>query len=154
MPELVYEFSYHADLEAPTFVGQGPGPYGQRLIFGGRGGTFDGDRLKGTLVPGTVDWFLLGTDGFGRLDARVTFLTHDGAVLYASYFGLLQVTPGIMDVLGGGQTPTEYEDHYFRTQPRFETGDERYAWINQTYFVAEGRLVPGPAVDYRVYRVT
>jgi hypothetical protein len=154
MPELVHEFSYHADLEAPTFCGQEPGPFGQRMIFGCQGGTFEGDRLKGSIAPGTVDWFLLGNDGYGRLDVRATFHTHDGAALYLSYLGILEVTPGVMDILGGGQTPTDYGDQYFRTQPRFETGDERYAWVNQTQFVGEGRLVPGPAVEYRVYRVT
>jgi hypothetical protein len=37
---------------------------------------------------------------------------------------------------------------------RLETGDERYAWVNQTLFVADGRVHPGPVVEYRVHRVT
>ena len=48
---------------------------------------------------------------------------------------------------------TDYGDQYFRTSPRFETGEPRYAWLNQTLFVAEGRLRPG-MVEYKVYRVT
>ena len=35
---------------------------------------------------------------------------------------------------------TAWGDQYFRTAPRFETGDERYAWLNQTVFVARGRV--------------
>ena len=31
--------------------------------------------------------------------------------------------------------------------------DERYQWVNQTQFIGEGRLVAGPTVEYRVYRV-
>ena len=50
--------------------------------------------------------------------------------------------------------PTEFADQYFRTTPRFETGDSRYAWLNQAVFIGEGRLVPGFAVEYRVYRAT
>jgi hypothetical protein len=38
--------------------------------------------------------------------------------------------------------------------PRLETGDPRYEWVNQTVFVAEGRLHRGPVVEYRVFRVT
>jgi hypothetical protein len=38
--------------------------------------------------------------------------------------------------------------------PRLETGDERYAWVNQTVFIADGRVHPGPTVEYRVHRVT
>jgi hypothetical protein len=37
--------------------------------------------------------------------------------------------------------------------PRLETGDQRYKWVNQTQFLGQGRLVPGPTVEYRVYRV-
>ena len=54
---------------------------------------------------------------------------------------------------GSGQE-TAFGDQYFRTSPRFETGDQRYAWLNQSLFVGEGRVFPGLGVEYRVYRVT
>lgn len=153
MPELVHEFTYRADLEPPVAVGQGP--YGTRFVFSASGGTFEGDRFKGTIAPGTVDWLLLGPDNIARLDVRATFHTHDGAAVYLSYYGLFNVTPAIMEILGGGGQSTEFEDQYFRTNPRFETGDERYAWLNQTMFIGEGRILTNPmGVEYRVYRVT
>jgi hypothetical protein len=153
MPELVHEFTYHADLEPPAACGVGP--YGTRFIFSATGGTFEGDRLKGTIAPGTVDWLLLGPDNVARLDVRATFHTHDGAVLYLQYFGLFNVTPAIGEILGGGGQSTAFEDQYFRTNPRFETSDERYAWMNQTLFVGEGRILADPlGVEYRIYRVT
>ena len=40
----------------------------------------------------------------------------------------------------GATRPTEYGDQYFMTGPRFETGDERCAWLNELVFVGEGRL--------------
>ena len=150
--DLEYEFSYHADLLPPVDVG--PGVFGHRMFFEVSGGTFEGERLKGTIGTGGGDWLLLGPDGHGRLDVRATFTTHDGAVLYLSYHGIIQVTEGVMAVLGGGTQPTDYGDQYFRTSPRWETGDERYAWMTQALWVGEGRLLPGPAVEYRVYRVT
>ncbi len=151
MPELVHEFSYHADLEGSMV---GPGPFGTRVFAHVVSGTVEGDRLKGTLAPTGGDWLLIGSDGWGRADVRIQMLTHDGAVIYAQYLGLLEITPAIGAILGGGGEATEFEDQYFRTAPRLETGDERYAWVNTSLFVAEGRLTPGPAVDYRVYRVT
>ena len=45
---------------------------------------------------------------------------------------------------------TEFGDTYFVTQPRFETGDARYSWLNYTLAVAEGRFIPG-GVEYQVY---
>lgn len=52
----------------------------------------------------------------------------------------------------GGETA--FEDQYFRTAPRLECGDVRYAWANQSLFIGQGRLYPGLAVQYRVFRVT
>ena len=36
--------------------------------------------------------------------------------------------------------------------PRFETGDERYAWLNELVCVGEGEPVPG-GVAHRIYAV-
>jgi len=38
------------------------------------------------------------------------------------------------------------------TAPRFETGDERYAWLNDLVCVGEGRSTED-GVAYRVYAV-
>jgi hypothetical protein len=48
--------------------------------------------------------------------------------------------------------PTLNGDQYFRTTPQFETDGARYSWLNQSIFVAEGRIAPG-GVKYKVYRV-
>jgi hypothetical protein len=52
----------------------------------------------------------------------------------------------------GGET--RWEDQCFRTAPCLETGDPRYGWVNQSLFVAKGRIYPGLGVQYRVHRVT
>jgi hypothetical protein len=150
MPDLVHELDIHADL-AVTDVGAGP--FGQRLNFTVVGGELVGDRIKGTFDGAGGDWLLLGPDGVGRLDVRFTVRTGDGAHIYVQYFGILKLTPEIQAILGGGSTPTGYGDQYFFMTPRLETGDERYSWVNETVFVGEGRVLPGPAVEYRVYRV-
>ncbi|WP_369254761.1 DUF3237 domain-containing protein [Geodermatophilus amargosae] len=150
MPHLVLEFEYHADLE-PHPVG--PGPFGNRAEATITGGEVRGDRLEGRFVGAGADWLLVGPDGFGRIDVRALIQTVDGAYVYVQYPGLMELTPAVLAVMGGGGSPSEFGAQYFVTTPRLETGDERYAWVNQTVFVAEGRIVPGPAVEYRVYRV-
>lgn len=154
MPQLIEEFEYYADIAAPQEVGAGP--FGQRMIVPVPGGELAGDRLKGSFVGSAGDWLLVGGDGFGRLDVRATLETVDGAFIYFQYFGLLEMTPEITAVLGGGDTPTNFGGQYFFTNPRLETGDERYGWVNKTFFVGQGRLTPGPAgprVEYKVYRL-
>jgi hypothetical protein len=122
--------TYHADLAPPQVIGKTA--FGTRQIFEVTGGTFEGPGLSGKILTCGGDWLLTDDAGIGRLDVRATFLTDDGAHIYMQYYG------------------TEYGDHFFVTQPRFETGDERYAWLNQTVAVAEGRIRPS-AVEYQVY---
>jgi hypothetical protein len=147
--KLEYLMTYRADLKPPVDVGQGPA--GSRQIFDVTGGQFEGPRLKGKLLPSGADWLLLGPDGVGRLDVRGTLETDDGARIYLQYHGILVMNEKIAKSMAEG-AETQYGDSYFFTQPRFETGDERYAWLNSIVAIGEGRTVPN-AVEYRVYQV-
>lgn len=151
MPKLIKEFEYLVDVGRIDDVGTGP--FGQRVIGTRTGGQITGDRLKGTIIGPGADWSLVGQDGFSRLDERLTFKTVDGALIYVQDFGLVELTSATMDVINGGDTPTNFGDQYFFTNPRLETGDERYSWVNRTMFIGEGRVLPGPQVECRVYRV-
>ncbi|MCW2778304.1 MAG: hypothetical protein JWN17_2029 [Frankiales bacterium] len=144
------EMTARYDLAAPVPVG--PGPFGTRMVFGFTGGRVEGERISADVVPGGADYLLVGPDGFGRIDVRGTLQTDDGAAVYVHYTGLISMNEAVGTALatGGG---TEWTDQYFRVAPQFETGDERYAWLNQSLFVAEGRIVPG-AIEYRICRVS
>lgn len=139
--------TYSADLLPAVAVG--PGPYGNRLVFEVSGGTFEGPRLRGRLLTGGGDWLLLDSEGIGHLDVRATFETHDGALIYVQYFGRLEVTDAVMAALGG-QGETRFGDQHFFSQPRFETGDERYRWLNRVIAVGQGRVLPN-RVEYQVF---
>jgi hypothetical protein len=143
--ELLYEM--HADLKPPAVVG--PGPYGTRMIFDVTGGSFAGPRLRGRLLASGGDWLLVRPDGHGLLDVRATLATDDGAFVYAQYHGVLELSARVQALIASGGS-TEFGEVYFATQPRFETGDPRYAWLNAVVAVGEGRLLPN-AVEYRVY---
>jgi hypothetical protein len=90
-----------------------------------------------------------GASAHSREYVRAQFLTDDGAAIYGSYGGLLQMTPKVQAALADPNGSTDF----FRTTPRFETGDPRYAWLNQCVFVSEGRILPGRTVEYKCYRV-
>ena len=148
---LEYELTYHALLKEPVVVGAGP--YGSRLVFEVTGGHVEGKRLKGTILTGGADWLLVGADGWGRLDVRVQVMTDDGAAIYVAYYGILEMNDKVQRATTEA-SGTDYSDQYFRTNPRFESGDPRYAWLNHTLFVAEGHILAGLGVEYRVYRLT
>ena len=150
-PELVYECTYRAQILPPVDVG--PGPFGHRMIFEVTEGVVEGERLSGIIKSGGGEWFLAGADGFGRIDVRLQMTTNDGANIYFQYFGLLELNDASMAAIAT-QVGTDFEDHYFRTNPRLETGDARYAWVNQTLFIGKGHALPGLLIEYDVYRVT
>jgi len=147
--KLDYLMTYRADLKPPVDVGKGP--FGARAIYDVTGGTAEGPRLRGTFHPSGGDWLLIGPDGIARLDVRATLETDDGARIYVQYFGVLEMNAKVQAALAEGGS-TEFGDSYFVTQPRFETGDSRYAWLNRVVAIAEGRILPA-AVEYRVHEV-
>lgn len=147
--QLVQECSIRAMLAAPVPVGAGP--IGVRMYYGITGGEVVGERLRGKVLGGGGEWALIGPDGFLRVDVRAQIETHDGAFIYAQYFGLLEMNAAVQHATQTG-AGTAYEDQYFYTNPRMETGDPRYAWVNTTFFIGEGRLIPGLGVEYRIWR--
>ena len=122
------------------------------MFFDVISGSVNGPRIQGEFRGGGGDWLLLGADGFGRLDVRAQIETSDGAFVYVQYYGVVEMNEKVQVAMGAAEA-TDFGDQYFRTSPRFETGDQRYSWLNQSLFVGEGRLYPGFGVEYRVYRV-
>lgn len=144
---LVEEFTFNAKVAAPIPVGDGP--YGPRTIYEIIGGDVTGDRIRGKVLGG-ADWALIGSDNFLRIDVRAQIETHDGANLYFQYQGLLGISPLLQAALEKDQS-TKFGDQYCFIHPRLESGDPRYNWVNTTFFVGEGRAIPG-GVEYRVFR--
>lgn len=149
--DLELEFEYDALLNAPVVTG--PACFGTRMILTVKEGTVRGERISGKLLPGGGDWLLADGQGYGHVDVRAQLETDDGALIYVQYFGMLEMNDKLQNALATG-SETQFSDQYFRTTPRLETGDPRYAWVNHTVFVAEGRAIEGLGVEYRVYRVT
>ena len=148
--KLEFLMEYTADLQPPS-RNTGGGPFGTRGLAVVTGGSFEGPRLKGTIwAGGGGDWWLRGPDGVQRLDVRATFETDDGALIYVQYYGVAR-PEGDRPMAHRGEA-SEYGDAYFMTAPRFETGDERYTWLNGLVCVAEGKRTT-QGVAYRVYVV-
>ena len=146
--DLVHEFTFRATLKPPLPIGAGP--VGTRMYYELSGGEVVGNRLSGAVLGGG-EWALIGPDGYLRVDVRAQIETNDGAFLYVQYLGLVEMNAAVQNATEK-QTGTEFTDQYFYTNPRFETGDARYSWLNTTFFIGEGRIIPGLGVEYRVWR--
>ena len=122
---------------------------GRRRFIAITGGTVEGPRLRGIVLPGGGDWMLEGADGLCRLDVRKTFETDDGALIDVRYIGLYQVSDAVNACLASGGS-CQFGDTLFQVQAQFETSDTRYAWLNRTVAVGEGRET-AEGVVYQLY---
>ena len=77
-------------------------------------------------------------DGSIKLDVRVLLHTHDGADIFMRYEGVgLRQDDGSLNLA---------------TAPLFETGDERYTWLNHVQAITSGKS-KGGVVTYEVFGV-
>ena len=120
-------------------------PHGTRRTAPLTGGSFEGPRLRGTVLPGgSADWLLARSDGVLELDLRATLRTDDGALISMRSFGLRHGPAEVIAALGRGEV-VDPASYYFRTTPRFETGHPAYAFLNRLVAVAIGDRRPdGP----------
>jgi hypothetical protein len=147
--KLVHLFQMKATVEAPIEIG--PMPIGTRRVFNATGGSFKGERLNGTVLPGGGEWFLESGEGFGQVDVRLMLRTDDDVHIYLRYSGVMDFNEVVGGKLAAGQS-TEYGDNRFLTQVRMECADPKYAWLATTIAVGEGRMHPD-CVEYAIYEV-
>jgi hypothetical protein len=129
----------------------GAAPLGRRRIIPITGGRFGGERLSGRVLAGGADWQVVRADGVAHLDARYTLETADGALIYVRNRGYRHGPREVLAQLAAGEN-VDPGLYYMRTTPLFETGDERYAWLNRIVAVASGARRPA-AVELEVFEV-
>jgi Protein of unknown function (DUF3237) len=151
MAEIKTEFLFKIVLDVPPVLDLGVTPYGTRRIARIAGGTFEGPKLKGTVLPGGGDWLLFRHDQVLQLDVRLVMETDDKQMIYMTYKGFRHGPKDVIDRLNRGESvdPSLY---YFRATPYFETGSDKYGWMNRICTVATGqRSASGPT--YHVFQV-
>ena len=99
--------------------------HGRRTVVPITGGTFEGPRLKGTIINGGAD-YQLNTEKRTELEAIYCIRTDDGINIHVRNKGI------IYNGLDAEGKPT----FYFRAAPTFEApADSKYGWLNNALFV-------------------
>ena len=115
------------------------------------GGSFDGERLSGTVMDGGSDWQTLKADGSVALDVRLVLKTSDGAIVAMTYRGVRHGAPEVIARVDRGEV-VDPSEIYFRSIVQFETAEPRYDWLNHLVAVGVGqRRADGPV--YSVFEV-
>lgn len=135
------EFVYEAICDlAPTMM-LGDSPLGERRMVPITGGTFEGPRIRGTVLAGGADRQLIRKDGVRQLDALYELRAEDGAVITVRNRVLVD------DPQGGPR--------YAFSTLEITAPDGPHAWLNRGVYVGTlDSLRPArAAVCIRVYRV-
>jgi Protein of unknown function (DUF3237) len=140
--ELVPLCTAQIRLKPPIELGTGCA--GTRVIGEIASFQFKGDRLRGEMAgAAAADWLLIGPEGTGTIDVRAALRTDDGAVIFVQYNG-----KSLGDFSQGLQWPV-----IIYVTPRFETGDERYTWLNSVQAIGKGIVYEDLTLEYEWYEV-
>lgn len=114
-------------------------PLGARVVGEADECRWEGDRVR-AVQQGRAgsDWLTIGAGGVCAIDARMTFRTEDGAVIFMRYGDRVRLVDAV---------PTDLV-----AAPTFETAAPRYAWLNTVQAVAIGRR-DGSDLAYDMFEV-
>jgi len=146
--ELKPLFTIKAEVDAPPqLVGAVPHGYTRRVMTVS-GGHFEGERLRGRVLPGGADVVLERPDGGLHLDVRLVLETDAGELIYMTYNGRRNgSTPEIMRKIVNRE-PLPRGADYFRVLVQFETAAPALLWLNDKVAIGTGTREPnGPLYD-------
>ena len=149
-PHLRFAFEAYVDVAPSEHVGNGAGDVLDLTPI--TGGTVDGPRLRGAIVPGGGDWAVLRGAGVYKLDARYLFRAEDGALIDIVNRGYWRALTS--EALARAQAGRRLEESevYFRTSPVFRTDAPAHRWLAETVFVGFAREEAGQ-ICIRFYEV-
>jgi len=146
-PALEYLMTLHAPIAgAPQRIDE------TLTIFHSDSGTAEGPRINGRILAPTGDWLRAMPGGSLRVDARMSIATDDGAQIHVQYGGVIAIAPADFARMAAGETLTAIEMHFI-TAPLFQTGDDRYAWLNRTQAVGKAVALKGGEGGYVRYEL-
>ena len=137
-PEMEFVMQLKVTLDAAYTVGETP--HGRRTVIPITGGTFEGPKLKGTILNGGADW-QLAKGNRTEVEAIYSIKTDDGVYIHIRNRG----------IIAGGQGG----QFYFRCAPQFEAPeDSPYAWLNNSLFLCAPSFGGGfNGITLNVWRV-
>ena len=127
----------HVEVSEPKIVGETG--EGKLTIIPITGGSFEGESLRGKVLPGGADWSTQLPGGVAHVHARYWIETDDGAIIA---------------VENEGYYNQNRADGVIRTTPRFSCDiNGKYAFLTRDVYAAELASGGKNAVEIRVYRL-
>jgi hypothetical protein len=125
VPPLTSEFLFTADVQRGTLTDLGPSKLGHKRVGTIDGGTFEGPRMKGVVLPGGGYFQTIRDTGSIMLHTEYLLKTDDGVTIYTRNEAVAMTRPD--------------KSLYVRAWITFEApADSAYAWLHDFLFVGSG----------------
>ena len=139
VPQATLEPMGVLHVQLGDMVEVGGGPKGPRVVVDVVSIDLQSDKITASLATNdAADWLTIADDGkLACLDVRFTLKTDDGAFIFVEYQGRGDMEAGLI-----------------AAAPTFQTGSEKYAWLNNIQAISAGNvnLETGELV-YNLYEV-
>lgn len=136
------EHMWDAKVKIAGMIMVGDSKRGTRRVIPITGGTFEGPKIKGEVLPGGEDWQLVRPDGDTELNARYLLKTHDGYTIQVINQVLMHTPKGndqpfycksVIDLEAPSNSPYDYLNHaiFLGTLevPKVKPGEDPYVII-------------------------
>lgn len=122
-------------------------------IYPVTGGYFIGELLNGEILNFGGDWnYFQNSDGIDIISTKYLLRTDDGANISITTSGKCIETPEQMEMENRGEF-VDPNTYYFRQHLFFETGAEKYKWMNGIIAFAVIAFRPTGEICYNAYMV-
>ena len=139
VPQATLEPMGVLHVQLGDMVEVGGGPKGPRVVVDVVSIDLQSDKITASLATNdAADWLTIADDGkLGCLDVRFTLKTNDGAFIFVEYQGRGDMEAGLI-----------------AAAPTFQTGSEKYAWLNNIQAISAGNVNPETGeLVYNLYEV-
>lgn len=138
-PHLTHVFTAKITLAPPIEQGEIDG--GRRRFVPITGGSVEGARFTGTVLPGGGDWQTIYPGGFTRIEARYFLKATDGTVIGIYNPGVRVASASVSEQLARGEK-VDPSSYYFRSSPIFDPPPGVHQWLRNKVFVGRGIRMP------------
>ncbi|MGI6732778.1 MAG: DUF3237 family protein [Anaerovoracaceae bacterium] len=116
------------------------------------GGTFEGERIKGKVLPLGLCTTYTPESGLNFIHSPQVLVTDDGATIFMELNAYLHLSQDLEDRISAGEVidPSTY---YYKGTVRFDVGDPSYKWLENKLFVCDGIIDNWKQLQFAVYEI-
>ncbi len=150
IPELKVEKLFYLEADCAPIIPIGDIGTADLNIYPVVGGYFEGEKMRGEILNFGADWNFMDKDGVDVMDTRYLLKTDDGANIAISTNGRYINSKEQDEALDRGEF-VDPGNYYFRQHLFFQTGAEKYKWLNGVIAFAVMGIKQTGEICYNAY---